>query len=145
HQRWNALILRVADHGDQLLNAVAALWRDNAELGKMRAQRVDDRGHLANVEVARAMQDEHRLLLWSLDRYEPHARPQHRLANGLGICCIVLLPLHERLHIGWWHQLDGVAKRGQFARPVVRRGARLDADRARRELREERDHAGTLQ
>ena len=68
-----------------------------------------------------------------------------RLADRLGISGIVLMPLHIGLHVGRRHQPHGVAKRLELARPMMRRGAGLDANQARRQLLEERQHVATLQ
>src|SRR5207302_7635324 len=43
-------------------------------------------------------QHQRRLLFDGLCRHEPHRRPAHRLADRLGIGCVVLVPLDERLH-----------------------------------------------
>ena len=85
------------------------------------------------------------LLLGRLGRHEPHVSPRDCLADCLGIGGIVLMPLHIGLNVSWRHQLYGVAQCLQLARPVVRRGASLDADQAWRQLLEERQHVSTLQ
>ena len=61
------------------------------------------------------------------------------------------LPVHHRskpfdigLHVGWWHQAHGMAKRLELARPMVRRGASLDANQAWWQLLEERQNGATL-
>jgi hypothetical protein len=46
---------------------------------------------------------------------EPHGRPPHRLANRLRVRGIVLLSFDVRLHVGWRHQPNRVAKRFEFA------------------------------
>ena len=55
-----------------------------------------------------------------------------RLANGLSVSCIALLPLDVGLHIGRRYQPHLVTQRLQFARPTVRRSAGLNSDQARR-------------
>ena len=78
------------------------------------------------------MRHEGRLLVDRLDGDEPHGRPGHRLADRGGIGGIVLAAPHVRLHVGWRHQPDRMAELDEFARPVMRRGAGLHADQARR-------------
>ena len=85
------------------------------------------------------------LVLWRLGRDKPHVWPGDRFADRLGISGIVLMPLHIGLHVGRWHQANGVAKRLEFARPMMRRGAGLDTDQARRQLLEERQHVPALE
>jgi hypothetical protein len=41
---------------------------------------------------------------------------------------IVLMALHIGLHVGRWHEPNGVAKRLQLARPMMRRGAGFDTN-----------------
>jgi hypothetical protein len=50
----------------------------------------------------------------------------------------MFVPLDIGLHVLGRHQLDLVTQRGDLARPVMRRRARLDPDQARRVLLEER-------
>ena len=45
------------------------------------------------------------LLVLALDRHEAHGWALRSLADRFGIGQIVLLPLHEGLHIGWCDQL----------------------------------------
>jgi hypothetical protein len=85
------------------------------------------------------------LLLWRLGRNEAHCRPPHGLADGLSIRGIILLPLDVGLHVSRRHQPHGVAKRLELARPMMRRGAGLNADQAWRQLLEERQDVAPLQ
>ncbi len=57
---------------------------------------------------------------------------------------IVLLALHVGLDVGRRHQLHFVPRRGQFARPVVRRGTSLDVNDTGLKLQEKGYRAGTL-
>ena len=50
------------------------------------------------------------------------------------------MPLHIGRHVGRRHQANGVAKRLQLARPMMRRGTGFDANQARRQLLEERQN-----
>jgi hypothetical protein len=66
------------------------------------------------------------------------------LVTVLRIGRIVLVPFDIGLHVGWWHQAHGMAKRLELARPMVRRGASLDANQAWWQLLEERQNGATL-
>ena len=83
-----------------------------------------------------AMQHHYALLLNRFRLDEAHRWPADRLADGLGIGGVVFLPLDIGLDVGRRHQPHVVAERQQFARPVVRGGAGLDADQAARQLGE---------
>ena len=67
------------------------------------------------------------------------------LANCLRIGGIVLMPLHIGLHVGRRHQLHRVAQCLELARPMMRRGASLDANQARWQLLKERQNVAALQ
>jgi hypothetical protein len=58
---------------------------------------------------------------------------------------VVLLPFDVGLNVSWWHQSHGMAKCLQLARPMVRRGAGLNANQAWWQLLKERQHVATLQ
>ena len=113
---------------EQLFDALASDWCDDPELRKVSTDGIDDRGLLANEQVTGSVQRQAALLLFCLGRDEPHVRPSDRLTDRLGVCGIVLMPLHVGLHISRRHQSHSVAKRREFARPMMRRGASLDAD-----------------
>src|ERR1035437_7197437 len=95
--------------------------------------------------MARAVQHQAALLLGSLGWHKPHVGPGDCLANGLCVSRVILLPLDVGLHIGRRHQPHGVTQCLEFARPMVRRGAGLYANQARRQLLEERQDIATLQ
>src|SRR5207344_2951193 len=57
---------------------------------------------------------------------------------------IVLLSLDVGLHVGRWHQANGVAECLKLPRPMMGGGARFDPDQTRRKLLEEREHVTTL-
>ena len=95
--------------------------------------------------MARAMQHQAALLLGRLGLDKPHVGPGDRLADGLRISGIVLLPLDVGLHVGRRHQPHRMAKRLELARPMMRRGTGLYADQARRQLLEERQDIAALQ
>src|SRR5262249_24813289 len=88
-------------------------------LGKMRADRIDHRGLLANEQMAGAMEHQAALLLRGLGRDEPHVCSGDRFANGLSVCSIVLLPLDVGPHVGRRHQAHRMTKSLQFARPMM--------------------------
>jgi hypothetical protein len=113
--------------------------------GEMAAQRVDRRGALADQLVAHAMQYQRRLLVPGLHRHEAHARPLHRLAARLGVGRIVLVALDVGLDVLRRHQPCVVAEDPEFARPVVRAAAGLEADPAARQVGEQGQHFGARQ
>src|SRR5437667_6345940 len=91
------------------------------------------------------MQHQTALLLGRLGLDKSHVCPGDRFADCLGISGIVLLPLHIRLHVGRWHQAHGMTERLEFARPMMRGCASLDADETRRQLLEESSDVTALQ
>ena len=74
--------------------------RHETALGKMAAQGIDRLHALANQTVPGLVGYRGCLLRLGLYRHKPHRRPRRRFRNCLGIRHVVLLPLHERLHIG---------------------------------------------
>jgi hypothetical protein len=130
---------------EQFLDALAPDRRDDSELGKMGADRIDHRGLLPDEQMARAVEHEAALLLRRLGRHEPHVRPGDRFADGLSVSGVILLPFDVGLYVGWRHQAHCMAKGLELTRPVMRRGASLDADQARRQLLKERQNVPTLQ
>ena len=94
--------------------------------------------------MARAMKHQATLLLGGLGLHEPHVRPGDRFADGLGVSHVILLPFDIRPYVGRRHQSHGMAKRFDFPRPMLRRGAGFDTDQTRRKLLKERqDDAST--
>ena len=61
-----------------------------------------------------------------------------RLANRFCVGHVILLPFDVGLDVSRRHQSYGMAKCLQLARPMVRRGAGLDANQAWRQLLKER-------
>jgi hypothetical protein len=59
----------------------------------MRAQGIHQHHALANQSLAASVQQHSGLLFSRLGRHEAHRRPHNRLANGLRIRRIVLVPL----------------------------------------------------
>src|SRR5467141_2305028 len=111
----------------------------------MGTDRIDHGGLLPDEEMARAMEHQAALLLRGLGPHKPLVRPNDRLAYLLRVSGIVLLPLDVRLHVGRRHQPHGMAGRPELARPVVRRGAGLNTNEARRQLLEERPDMPALE
>ena len=70
--------------------------------------------------MARAVEHQAALLLGSLGHNKSHVGPGDRLANGLGVSGIILLPFDVGLHVGRWHQSHRVAKCLELTRPMVR-------------------------
>jgi hypothetical protein len=62
--------LALGDHLEQGLNTVAADPGDDAELGRMGTDRVDQRGVLTDEQLPRPVQHQHRLLVHCLDRHK---------------------------------------------------------------------------
>ena len=135
----------VPDRRDQLCDMARALGRDDAELGQMPAQGVDQHGALTHEQITGAVDGQRRLLRFALDRDEPHRRPGHRLADRRGVGRIVLVPLAVGLDVLGRHQPDLVPEGRELTRPVVRRGARLHADQTGRQPGEERCHLAAPQ
>jgi hypothetical protein len=106
-----ARVIGVCNDPQKLFDATAPDRRNNAKLGKMGAKCIGYGVLLANEKMPRAVEHQAALLLWSLSLYKPHGRPPHRLANRLRVCGIVLLSLDIRLHVGWRHQPNRMAKR----------------------------------
>ena len=69
---WHAIVIRIGDDVEQLLDTVAADRRDNSELGKMRADGIDHGGLLADKEMARAMEHQAHRRRHNTGMGEPH-------------------------------------------------------------------------
>src|SRR5919107_4006370 len=106
------------------------LPHDEAELSEVTAQRIDQLGPLADQQVACAEDHSSALCFRALRPDEPHRRTLRRLADRLRIGHVVLLPLHERLHIDWRNEPGLVPQRGDLASPVMSAGASLHGHQA---------------
>ena len=104
----HSLVVWIGDDIEQFLDAMTPDRRDDPELSKMSADRIDHGSLLTNKQVARAVEHQAALLLGGLGRYEPHVGSGNCLANGLRVSRVILLPLDVGLHIGRWHQSDGM-------------------------------------
>jgi len=111
----NSLVNWIGDNIEQFLDPLASDRRDDPELSKMGADRIDHCGLLADEQMARAMKYHAALLLRGLGLDEPHIGPGDRLADGFSVSGIVLLSLDVGLHVGRRHQAHGVAERLEFA------------------------------
>ena len=128
---WHACVIGISDDMEQLFDTVSANRRDDAELGKVGADRIDHCSLLAHEEMARAMEHEAALLLGRLRLHKAHARSHDGFADGLGVGSVVLLAFDIGLHVGRRDETHGVPQSLQFARPMMRRRAGLDADPGR--------------
>jgi hypothetical protein len=174
-QRWNALVLDLAERRQQLPQAGLALRRDDPELGEMSAQGVEGCRPLTDQLVAhpapgsqgrprwsarRGAEHQGRLLDLGLDRHEAHARPWHaRLApsadhrgrrgaaraTGLRVGGVVLVGLDVGFDTLRRHKPSVMAERSQFTRPAMRAAAGLEPDHAARQVGEEGQHLGARQ
>jgi hypothetical protein len=96
-----------------------ALRCNDAELGEMSAQRVDQLRLLADQRLTHPVDRQRALLLLALDRDKPHARSLHRLADRLGVSPVVLLALYVRFDILRRHQAHSVAEPGDLSCPEM--------------------------
>jgi hypothetical protein len=92
-------LVRVLDSLHQLRHMSRPLGDDQAELGQMPAQRIDDLGPLPHQEIARPEHESGGLGLRAFGSHEAHGRALGGLANRLGISGIVLVAFHERLDV----------------------------------------------
>lgn len=111
----------------------------------MRADGVAELGALARQHQPDAVEHQDALLLDRLRFDEAHRRPPDRLADRFGVGGVIFLTLDVRFDVSGRHQPHVVAERQQFARPVVRSSARLDADQAARQFGEERQQPAARQ
>ena len=87
----------ILDSLHEVRNVSRPFGPDEPELRQMPAQGIDDLGPLPHQEIARPEHDSCGLGLLALGRHEAHGRALGRLADGLRIRRIVLLPLDEGL------------------------------------------------
>src|SRR4249920_340539 len=129
----------------QLGHTFASDRRDNAELGKMRPDRINHRGLLANEQMASAVKHQAALLFRRLCQYETHVGSGDRLADRFCVGHVVLLSFDVGLNVGWRHQSHSMTECLEFARPMVRRGASLYTNQTCWQLLKERNYLATLQ
>src|SRR5579863_883658 len=126
----NPLVVRVGNYMQQFRDPFTPDRRDNAELGKMRSDRINHRDLLADEQMTGAVKHQAALLLGCLCWHKSHVGSGNRLANRLSVSHVVLLPFDVGFNVSRRHQSHGMAKCLQLARPMVRRGASLDANQA---------------
>src|SRR3954462_3949810 len=100
-------------------------------LGEEAAKGIDELGALTHQQVARSEHRRTRLALLTLYGHEAHALSLCRLADRLCIGGIVLLPLHEWLHVSGRNEPHLMAELHQLAAPVMRASTGLHRHGAR--------------
>jgi hypothetical protein len=86
------LITLVRDDRAKLRETFASRLRNEAELGKVGSESVDQLGALTDQKIPRSMQHEHGLLIGRFDRHEPHRWACQGLTNGSCVGSIALRP-----------------------------------------------------
>ena len=107
---------------DCLCKALQVRWSlrdDDAMLGQVTAECIDQLRALTNQKITGAKQHGARLLLRGLDRHEAHGWPDCRLTNGFCVRRIVLLAPDERFDIGRRNQPNFMAGSANGASPVM--------------------------
>src|SRR5258708_10306136 len=84
-------VVRVGNNMQQFRNPFAPDWRHNAELGEVRADRVNHGGLLADEQMAGAVKHQAALLLECLCWHKTQVCSGGGLTNCLCASCIVLL------------------------------------------------------
>jgi hypothetical protein len=105
---------------------------------------IDGLRTLPDQEVARSEHQSGSLLLFALRRNEPHVRPRCCLTDRLSISRIVLLALHERLHLYRRDKLHLVPRASDLSCPVMRAFACLHCDKATRLRGKKREYLGPV-
>lgn len=93
--RRQSAILGILDESGQQANIVGAVRGNDAELGQVTANGIDNLRPLADQHLPDAVDHEHLLLLLLLDRDESHGRPRHGFTDRFRIRSIVLVGLDE--------------------------------------------------
>src|SRR6476620_12530930 len=96
----------------QFRDSFAPDRRDNAELGEVRADRINHCGLLADEQMAGAVKHQAALLLRCLCWHEAHVGSGDCFANRLSVSHVVLLSFDVGLYISW----HGMAERLKFTR-----------------------------
>jgi hypothetical protein len=91
------------------------LSSDEAVLGKVTAERVDDLRTLSHQQVPCSKHNGACLSILALHSNKTHRRALRGLANRLGLGRVVLLSLHEGLNVGRWDQSHSVAEFADLA------------------------------
>src|SRR5229473_2120587 len=93
------MVVRVLDLGGKPTDMKYPLRRNNAVLRQVTAQGVDRLRPLPDQKVSGLEHHARGLLLGALHRYEAYRRAPCRFGDRLGVGYVVLLPLHERIHV----------------------------------------------
>ena len=139
------LLLGLVQRFEDSLHAAWSLCSNDAEFREVSAQPVDEHRSLPNKQIARPVQHQGGLLVHRLDGHEAHGRWGDGLANHLGVGRVSLATLHIRIDRGWRHQLHRMPQGRYRSGPVMRRSARLYADKARCRRLEKFQHIGPAQ
>ena len=118
------------DQLGQFAGVSGSLRRDDADLGQVAAQAVQQLRSLRDQHLSRLVTHQRRLVLQRAHTDKPHRRPRHRLADCRRIRGVVLLPANIRLYISRRHHARVMAKLDQLARPVMRRPGGLKPHQA---------------
>jgi len=99
----------VLQQGRYLLEMGWLSRKDQAELGQVASQRIDQPRALADEALVGSEGHRSCLMFGAFHRHAMHGRAQHGFGDRRGVCRIVLLPLDERLHIDGQNRSDIVA------------------------------------
>jgi hypothetical protein len=136
HDQRYRLVTRLDAIG-QFAAVSRPLRRDHADLGQVPAQAVQQLRSLRNQHLPRLVTHHYGLVLQRAHADKSHRRPCHRLANHRRVRRVVLLPTHVGLHVSRRHHPGVMPKLDQLARPMMRRPAGLEPDKATRQRSEE--------
>src|SRR5690554_1315789 len=128
---------RIFHNGNQLRHVSRALRHDLSELAQMPAQGIDGLGSLPDQQLADAKDHCSALGLLALHRHEAHRRALRRLADCFGIGHVILLALHEWLHVGGWDQPHLMPDLPDLTPPEMGAATGFHRDNAGRKLSEE--------
>src|SRR5829696_4494313 len=126
-------------HFPELGHARQPLRSNDAVLGQMTAQSIDQHGPLPHEQLARAVEHQHGLLLWAFDGHIAHGRAGHGLANTRSIKRVAFAAFDIRLYVGCGHKPNFVPEGRQLSCPEVGGGTRLHPNQAGRQAPEEAD------
>jgi hypothetical protein len=135
----------IVDQVGQRADVLRSAWRHETKFGEMPADRVNQLGTLPQQQSSGSVPHHRGLLLDRLDRHEAHVGTNHRLADPLGIGCIVLVGFDKGTDVLRRDQSNVVAKTAKFARPVVPTRTRLDTDQRFRKSGKEADDLSSAQ
>src|SRR5215475_3452933 len=140
HRSWKSFaITLVCDDFGKLRETFASCLRNQAKLGKVGSERIDQLRALTDQKIPRSMQHQQGLLIGRLDRHKPHRWACHGLTDGGCVGSIVFRPFDIALHVARRHQTHGVAEFGNFTCPMMSGSAGLHADQTSRKLAKDVD------